>query len=94
MIEENSNFCRVFEIPNTYPSGYCFGGGIPVEFQMVDWFNPIPLEDFEGEKVRRWSDYVPMIKEFLLRKNYVKSNRKYLVITDFDESFIFDGEEK
>jgi len=94
MINEKQNFCRVFELPENYPSGYCFGGGFPVEFKMVDWFNPIPPDDFEDEKIRKWENYVSMIKEFLLRKNYVKLNRKYLVITDFDESFIFSGNEK
>lgn len=37
-----NNFCRVFEIPESFPSDYCFGGGHKVNFQMVDWFNPVP----------------------------------------------------
>ena len=37
-----NNFCRIFELPETYPKEYCFGGGHPVSFQMVDWFNPVP----------------------------------------------------
>ena len=91
MIQEKLNFCRVFEIPDNYPNEYCFGGGIPVEFKMVDWFNPIPVEDFWNNKIKKWKDYEPMIQEFLLKKNYIKSNDKYLVITAFDESFIFNG---
>jgi hypothetical protein len=92
MINEMSNFCRVFELPDKYPSGYCFGGGFPVEFKMVDWFNPIPSDDFYDNKIKKWEDYVPMIKEFLLKKLYVKSGMKYLVITDFGESFVFEKE--
>jgi len=37
-----NNFCRVFELPAEFSNGYCFGGGIPTLFKMVDWFNPIP----------------------------------------------------
>lgn len=92
MIEEKLNFCRVFEMSDSYPSGYYFYGGISVEFKMVDSFNPIPPEHFKDNEIKEWIDYVPMIKEFLLRKNYVKSNKKYLVLTDFDESFVFKGE--
>lgn len=36
-----TNFCMVVEIPNSFPSGYCSGGGLPVDFKMVDWFNPV-----------------------------------------------------
>lgn len=37
-----NNFCRVFELPTRYPTGYCFNGGKPSSFLMVDWFNPVP----------------------------------------------------
>ena len=37
-----NNFCRVFQLPAEYPKGYCFGGGLPTTFVMVDWFNPVP----------------------------------------------------
>ena len=36
-----NNFCRVFQLPTKYPEGYCFGGGLPTTFVMVDWFNPV-----------------------------------------------------
>lgn len=36
-----NNFCRVFELPKKFSKDYCFGGGIPTEFKMVDWFNPV-----------------------------------------------------
>lgn len=31
-------FFRVFRLPHEFPSAYCFGAGVPVNFQMVDWF--------------------------------------------------------
>lgn len=37
-----NNFCRVFQLPNEFPKGYCFSGGLPTTFIMVDWFNPVP----------------------------------------------------
>ena len=88
-ITERNNFCRVFELPNTYSSDFCFGGGIPTTFQMVDWFQPIPIEDVVSNNIEDWSTYVPLLQNWLNDKVYVKPNRQYLLITDFDESFIF-----
>jgi hypothetical protein len=31
-------FFHVFRLPEKFPSEYCFGSGVPVNFQMVDWF--------------------------------------------------------
>ena len=90
MISESNNFCRVFELPITYPNDFCFGGGHAVTFTMVDWFQPIPMEDIWENKVEPWSNYVPALKQFLLIKNYIKPDRTYLLITDFGESFLFD----
>ena len=88
-ITERNNFCRVFELPNAYSSDFCFGGGIPTTFQMVDWFQPIPIEDVVSNNIEDWSTYVPLLQNWLNDKVYVKPNRQYLLITDFDESFIF-----
>jgi hypothetical protein len=88
-IHGENNFCRVFELPNTYPQAYCFGGGQPVNFQMVDWFNPIPDDDIYDGKIKKWKEYKDMLKEFLAIKTYVRPGRQYLLITDFGESFIF-----
>lgn len=30
-------FYHVFRMPDAFPHEYCFGGGVPVNFQMVDW---------------------------------------------------------
>jgi hypothetical protein len=89
-ITSETNFCRVFELPNMYPKGFCFQGGKPVSFELVDWFNPIPAEDIHGNTVKTWGEYVDRLKNSLKTKNYLKPNRKYLLITDFDESFVFE----
>lgn len=88
----DNNFCHIFELPDKYPSDFCFGGGHPVAFQMVDWFNPIPEEDIWDDKVKNWQEYVPMLKKFLIDKNYVMPNKSYLLITNFGKAFIFSKE--
>lgn len=87
MISQSNNFCRIFELPDCYPKGCCFGGGHPVTFKMVDWFNPIPSDELENMKP--WQDYIPLLKEFLKDKLYVKPGKQYLLITDFGESMLF-----
>jgi len=83
MINEMNNFCRVFELPDEFPTGFCFGGGYPVTFKMIDWFNPIP--PIELNENTKWEDYISGIKEFILEKQYIKVGKKYLLITDFGE---------
>lgn len=91
LVTNDNNFCRVFELPDNYPNEYCFGGGVPVYFKMVDWFNPIPPEHIE-DKILKWEEYIPMLKDFLVLKNYVHPGKKYLLLTDFNESMIFEKE--
>jgi hypothetical protein len=86
----DNNFCRVFELPETYPKGFCFGGGRPVNFQMVDWFEPWPRSIETGElENRTWEEVQNMLINFLQEKSYIKDRHKYLVITEFNESFLF-----
>lgn len=92
MIPENDkNFCRVFELPENYPPGFCFGGGKPVTFKMVDWFQPWPMnfKTFELEDIK-WEEVEKRLVEFLKQKRYCVTGSKYLVITDFGESIIFE----
>jgi len=91
-ITHTTNFCRIFELPIGYPEGFCFGGGRPVQFQMVDWFYPIPQEDIP-DNIKPWDEYILPLKDWLKDKGYVKPGRQYLLITDFGEAFIF-GKEK
>ena len=101
-----NNFCRVFELPAKFPSGFCFGGGIPATFLMVDWFNPVA--DIASPAVSKevWKEKVGEIesKETTLRelsetlvpwlqqKLYIKPGKKYLVVCDFGACFIFEKE--
>ena len=40
-VDSWNNFCRVFKCPKIYSSDFCYTGGIPTTFMMVDWFNPV-----------------------------------------------------
>lgn len=88
-ITHENNFCRVFELPIKYPEDFLFDGPKPVRFFMIDWFNPIPRNDIDQSKLKNWSEYEEMLKNFLGIKVYLKPNVKYLLITDFGKSFIF-----
>lgn len=89
MIIQENNFCRVFEIPEDFPEEYCFEGPKPVTFHIVDWFYPIPMDDIHSDNVKPWSEYETMLREFLSNKVYLKDDCSYLLLTDFNESFVF-----
>jgi len=84
-ISTDDNFMRIFRLPNTFPRGFCFGEGMSVNFQMVDWFNPVPpdeISDFDEEKI------VEDIIEFIKNKNYYDAAYKFLAITNYGDSFL------
>lgn len=83
-----TNFCRIFELPLHYPEKYCFGGGVPVEFRMVDWFNPVS----DSMQEKDWeTEIAPMLREFVTYKAYIRQNRDYLLITDFGKVIFFSN---
>ena len=98
-----NNFCRVFEIPVDYTKGFCFGGGLPAYFQMVDWFNPCPEIGQAGVSKEVWEKEVGPIKTteidleelekelipFLKQKKYINPNREYLILYSFGASSVF-----
>jgi hypothetical protein len=88
-VTTDNNFCRVFQLPQKYPEGFCFDGGKPVTMKMVDWFQPIPVTDIINNDVKPWEVYVPQLRKFLGQKRYVLKDCKYLLLTDFDESMVF-----
>jgi len=90
VVTEMTNFCRVFELPREYPEKFCFNGPVPVTFNMIDWFNPVPREFGRypislGTETR--SRLIKQLREFISAKDYCKPGRVYLVITDYGDSF-------
>lgn len=89
----NQNFIRVFLLPEVYPREFCFNGGHPVTMQLVDWFYPLPQEDFWETKEKEYSfeqlqDIKKQIFNFIKSKTYFIPGRKYLAMTDYNDSFI------
>lgn len=82
---DHLNFCRVFELPTTYPEGFLFGGGKPVTMNMVDWFQPWPRDG----KDATWAEVKERLVAFVKQKDYVKPGRRYVILTEFGESVMF-----
>ncbi len=101
-----NNFCRVFRLPDSYPEEYCFGGGYPVNFQMIDWFNPVSGLPSPAVDKETWIKEVGQIDiieisleelqtnliPFINNKKYIHSGKRYLVLYDFGGSSTFTGE--
>lgn len=96
-----SNFCRVFKTPMEFPDGYCFNGPKPVDYKMVDSFNPYDIgspavskemwvkEVGEIEIIKRTDSQVRKhLEEFLLQKFYIEEGVEYLVVCNFGCSFV------
>ena len=67
VINNRNNFVRIFKIPKTFPSGFYFGGGKPVIFEMVDWFEPYPKFDImvktdDDEPPKKSDALVPLLE--------------------------------
>jgi len=82
-----NNMCRVFEMPNKFPSEFCNNGGIPAVFMMVDWFNSWPT----GMEFETRGDFERFVIDFLMQKHYIVQGKQYLVIAAFGISFTFRG---
>lgn len=87
------NFCRVFRLPASYPSDFCFNGGHPVPFLMVDWFNPINPINVASvvRKTISHSTLVEILVPYLRAKPYFNERFQYLVLCDFGAALVFGG---
>jgi hypothetical protein len=95
-IHADTNFLRLFELPEQYPQGFCFSGGKPTTFVLIDWFNPFFPQDglWNGPKTLTHderNDLVAALTEFIKCKWYMKAGRKYLAMTDYNDAFIIEG---
>ncbi len=69
-------FLRVYRLPEKLTNGYCFGGGVPISFMNVDWFEAF-VEDGREK-----------IIEFIRGKQYYRRDARFLVLGDRPD-FIF-----
>ena len=67
---EPRTFVRVYRLPAKLTDGYCFGGGRPITFINVDWFE-VPIIDGR-----------PRLVEFIKTKRYYDPAAQFLVIGD------------
>ncbi|SDD93405.1 hypothetical protein SAMN05216337_101782 [Bradyrhizobium brasilense] len=63
-------FVRIYRMPERLIEGYCFGGGVPITFTNVDWFEAIIAEG-----------RAPLVA-FIRGKTYYSPSESYLVIGD------------
>lgn len=98
-----TNFCRVFEVPEKFSNEFCFNGGIPTNFQMVDWFNPVEEISQPSVSKSTWTEKVGPVEtktvdhdelgnkliEYVSHKNYIKPGRTYIILCDFEAVFTF-----
>jgi hypothetical protein len=62
-------FVRVYRLPEKLTDGYCFGGGVPIIFTNVDWFEALTEEG------------LAVVEAFIRSKRYARPG-KYLVLAD------------
>ena len=62
IVDPWNNFCRVFEMPLEFSNDYCFNGGHPTNFQMVDWFYPTEVDQAAVNK-EIWENKVGPVKD-------------------------------
>jgi len=89
----NTNFCRVFELPNEYPHEYCFGGvKHPVEIKMVNWFYPVPSE-IKSMTEEEWPQWEEKLINFVKRGGYLQKGKDYLILTEFGKAVVIQKDE-
>lgn len=94
-IHLNQNFIRIFQLPQEYPRDFCFNGGHPVVMHLIDWFYPLPQEDFWSCKEKEYSEEQlktirEQITKFIRQKTYCLKGYKYLALTNYNDSFIIE----
>jgi len=74
-------FVRIYRLPEKLSDGFCFGGGKPISFLNVDWFET-SISDGPGALI-----------EFVKRKRYYDRDARFLVLGDHpDFTFTIDRE--
>lgn len=89
-----TNFCRVFQLPPSFPSEFCFGGGHAVAFIMVDWFAPMGLRDVRCGKTYSVTheELLATVVPFVKSKSYIKPEASYVILCDFGAALSFTAE--
>lgn len=85
MFDTDGPFIRVYRLPVKLTDGYCFGGGVPITFENVDWFGS-------------HSSMTPTdLRRFVEGKAYFKQGGRFLVLSDSrtpDFTFVLSAPKK
>jgi hypothetical protein len=77
---------RVYRLPEKLTNGFCFGGGTPIPFINVDWFNAEPPADMGIATPTR-----DELTAFIKSKVYWDPSARFLVLDDrTDETFVIE----
>lgn len=82
IFDRQDNLIRVFMLPETVSGDFCFGGGHPTNFQMVDWFRPTETPKDHWEK--------GAIQAYIRQKKYYRPDRNYICLCRTGEAFLVD----
>ena len=100
-VTDATNFLRVLRLPKEFPSDYCFGGGHPATFLLIDWFNAFSPQDFWEENVKEFPDgdaayatHVEELKTYIKGKRYFDPDHTFLVLTDYGDVFLVNPEKR
>lgn len=96
-----NNFIRIFQLPNEFPSDFCFQGGHPVLIILVDWFNPFDPQDFWGDKIKEFDSteewylsHLKELKDYIKKKTYFNPEYTYMALTDYGDAFVINPEKR
>lgn len=70
-----TTFVRIYRLPEKLTDGFCFGGGRPIAFMNVDWFD---VPDSMGRS---------KLEAFVRTKSYFDSAASFLVLGGWRTSF-------
>jgi len=88
-ITPQNNFIRIFELPETFSSDFCFGG-TPCTFIQVDWFNTVPPTtlgagvELDEQALKNLQHNISL---FIMKKVYYKPHLRYIGITNYNDIF-------
>lgn len=81
---KRSSMIQVYRLPEKLTNGFCFGGGQPIEFENVDWFNAEPVRGSAGPTEAQ-------VRAFVMSKRYYDPKARFLVLDDRPKrSFVID----
>ena len=78
---------RVYRLPEKLTDGFCFGGGKPITFTNVDWFD-VPPPDMGITLTRE------MVEDHVRAKDYFTPGARFLVLDDRPgETFVMGAQQ-